>query len=135
MYTDNSKEFLKALDELEFSHDTSTPYRPQTNGVAERAVRRVKEGTACALAQSGWSDVWWAEAMSCYCFLRNVVDLQKAGTTAYKARFNIEFPGPILPFGAEIQYKPIRDKDIDRLHKLGEKVRPGIFMGYVQHAS
>ena len=56
VYTDNSGEFIRALDELELSHDTSTPYRPQTNGIAERAVRRVKEGTACTLAQSGFND-------------------------------------------------------------------------------
>ena len=57
-YTDGSAEFEKALDELQISHDISTPYRPQTNGVAERAVRRVKEGTACTLDQSGWNDEW-----------------------------------------------------------------------------
>ena len=38
VYTDGSPEFSRALDELEMSHDTSPPYRPQTNGVAERAV-------------------------------------------------------------------------------------------------
>ena len=56
VYTDNSKEFEKAMEELQVPHDTSTPYRPQTNGVAERAVRRVKEGTSAVLVQSGWDD-------------------------------------------------------------------------------
>jgi len=55
VYTDNSKEFKLALEELNIDHDTSTPYRPQTNGVAERCVRRVKEGTSCSLVQSGLS--------------------------------------------------------------------------------
>ena len=58
VYTDNSKEFKLALQELNFIHDTSTPHRPQTNGIAERAVRRVKEGTSCALYQSGLTDRW-----------------------------------------------------------------------------
>ena len=49
VYTDNAKEFFKALDEYEIDHDTSTPHRPQTNSVAERAVRRVKEGTSATL--------------------------------------------------------------------------------------
>ena len=48
-YTDNSGELKAALSELKIPHDTSTPHRPQTNRVAERAVRRVKEGTSCAL--------------------------------------------------------------------------------------
>ena len=66
-YTDGSKEFEKAMDLMEACHDTSTPYASQTNGVAERAVRKVKEGTACLLDQSGLSEEWWAEAMDCFC--------------------------------------------------------------------
>ena len=79
MYTDNSKEFIAAMKELKISHDTSTPYRPQTNGVAERAVRKVKEGTSAVLTQSGWAEIMWAEAMTCYCFLKNVVDILRDG--------------------------------------------------------
>ena len=133
-YTDGSKEFEKALDEYEISHDTSTPHRPQTNGVAERAVRRVKEGTSCALTQSGWNEEWWAEAMACYCFLRNVHDIQSEGKTPFSLRFGEDFTGPIIPFGAEVTYKPITDKDKERLHKYGRKELNGIFVGYAQHA-
>ena len=83
-YTDGSKEFKKALEDLGWCHDTSTRYRPQTNGAVERAVRRVKEGTSCALNQSGWALQSWPEAMACYCFLhRNIADTQKDGFTAY----------------------------------------------------
>ena len=31
----------------------STPHRSETNGIAERAVRRIKEGTSAVLLQSG----------------------------------------------------------------------------------
>ena len=31
----------------------------ETNGVAERAVRRVKEGTSAVLLQSGLDESWW----------------------------------------------------------------------------
>ena len=124
VYTDGSKEFEKALDDLEISHDTSTPHRPQTNGVAERAVRRVKEGTSCALIQSGWNDDSgaWAESMPCYCFLRNVVDVLANNKTAYHTRFGEAFRGPIIPFGAEVTYKPFADEAKARLHKFGSKV-------------
>ena len=64
VYTDNSKEFAKALDEMCVCHDTCTPYTPATNGKAERAVRRVKEGTGALLVQSGLSDKWWHKAMA-----------------------------------------------------------------------
>ena len=39
----------------------STPHRSETSGIAERAVRRVKEGTSAVLLQSGLNESWWAE--------------------------------------------------------------------------
>ena len=48
IYTDNCLEFGKACEDLCWNHCTSTPQRSETNGTAERAVRRVKEGT-CAV--------------------------------------------------------------------------------------
>ena len=53
IYTDNSLEFGKAGEDLSWNHCTSTPHRSGTNGIAERAVRRVKEGTSAVLLQSG----------------------------------------------------------------------------------
>ena len=63
IYTDNSLEFGKACEDLSWNHCTSTPHRSETNGVAERAVRRVKEGTSAVLLQSGQDENWWAESM------------------------------------------------------------------------
>ena len=73
--TDNSLEFGKACEDLSWNHCTSTPHRSETNGIAERAVRRVKEGTSAVLLQSGLNESWWADSMECYCYLRNVQDL------------------------------------------------------------
>ena len=70
VYTDNSKEFQAAFQQLEYLADTSTPHLPQTNGIAERSIRRIKEGTRVLLEQSGFNMLWWADAMRCYCFLR-----------------------------------------------------------------
>ena len=53
IYTDNSLEFGKACEDLSWNHCTSTPHRSETNGIAERAVRRVKEGTSAVVSQSG----------------------------------------------------------------------------------
>ena len=74
IYTDNSLEFGKACEDLSWNHCTSTPHRSETNGIAERAVRRVKEGTSAALLQSGLNESWWADSMECYTYLRNVTE-------------------------------------------------------------
>ena len=49
IYTDNSLDFGKACEDLSWNHCTSTPHRSETNGIAERAVRRVKEGTSVGI--------------------------------------------------------------------------------------
>ena len=70
IYTDNSLEFGKACEDLSWNHCTSTPHRSETDGVAERAVRRVKEGTSAVLLQSGLNESWWADSMECCTYLR-----------------------------------------------------------------
>ena len=87
IYTDNSLEFGKACEDLSWNHCTSTPHRSETNGIAERAVRRVKEGTSAVLLQSGLNESWWADSMECYTYLRNVTDLFSDGKTPYERRF------------------------------------------------
>ena len=87
IYTDNSLEFGKACGDLSWNHCTSTPHRSETNGIAERAVRRAKEGTSAVLLQSGLNESWWADSMECYTYLRNVTDLLSHGKTPYERRF------------------------------------------------
>ena len=91
IYTDNSLEFGKACEDLSWNHCTSTPHRSETNGIAERAVRRVKEGTSAVLLQSGLNESWWADSMECYTYLRNVTDLLSDGKTPYERRFGQPF--------------------------------------------
>ena len=53
----------KACEDLSRNHCTSTPHRSESNGIAERAVRRVKEGTSAVLVQSGLDENGWADSM------------------------------------------------------------------------
>ena len=134
IYTDNSLEFGKACEDLSWNHCTSTPHRSETNGVAERAVRRVKEGTSAVLLQSGLNESWLADSMECHCYLRNIQDLLSDGKTPYERRFGQPLKGPIILFGAMAEYHPISAEDQSRIHQFGKKVLPGLFLGYALYA-
>ena len=71
IYTDNSLEFGKACEDLSWNH-LSTPHRSETNGIAWRAVRRVKEGTLCCIVAIRSDEAWWADSMECLLYLRNI---------------------------------------------------------------
>ena len=79
IYSDNSLKFGKSCEDLSWNHCTSTPRRSETNGTAERAVRRVKEGTSAVLLRSGLDEEWWADSMECCAYLRNIQDLLSDG--------------------------------------------------------
>ena len=133
-HTDNSLEFGKASKDLSWNHCTSTPHRSETNGIAERAVRRVREGTSAVLLQSGLDENWWADSMECFSYLRNVQGLLSDGKTPYERRFGQPCKGPIIPFGSLVEYHSITAKDQSRIHQFGKKVLPGLFLGYALYA-
>ena len=87
IYSDICFEFGRACEDLSWNHCTSTPHRSETNGFAERAVPRVKEGTSAALLQSSMDEKSWADSMECYTYLRNIQDLLSDGKTPYEKRF------------------------------------------------
>ena len=43
---------------------------------------------------------------------------------------NQSLKGPIIPFGAQVEYLPNSDRDKARIHQFGKKVLPRIFIGY-----
>ena len=65
--------------------------------------RRVKEGTSSVLVQSGLQENWWAEAMECHCYLRNVQDPLADVQRPCERRFHSPFEGPNIRFGAEVK--------------------------------
>ena len=97
IYIDNSLEFGKSCEESYSNHCTSTPHRSETNHIAERAVRRVKEGTSAVLLQSGLGNEWWADSMECNNCLRNIQDVLSDGKTPYERRFGSYSVDPAVP--------------------------------------
>ena len=134
IYTDNPLEFGKACEDLPWNHCASTPHRSETNGIAETAVRTVKEGTSAVLLQSGLDENWWADSIESYTCLRNIQDLLSDGKTPYERRFGEPFKGPIILFGSLVECYPFSAKDQSRNHQFGKKVYPGLFFGYALYA-
>ena len=54
----------------------------------------------------GLDEKWWADSMDCYCYLRSIQDLLSDGKTPYERRFGVPFNGPVIPFGAMVEYHP-----------------------------
>ena len=51
-----------------------------------------------------------------------------------KGVFGEPFKGPIIPSGSLVEYYPISAKDQSRIHQIGKKVFPGLFLGYALYA-
>ena len=90
-YTDISLEFGNYCEEFSWNHCTSTPQRSETNAIAARAVRGVKEGTSAVLLQSGVGNEGWADSKECCCYLRNIPDKLSDGKTPYERLFGMLF--------------------------------------------
>ena len=129
IHTDNSFESGKSCEELSWNHCASTLHRSETNGIAERAVRRVKEGTSAVLLQSGLDNERWVDSIECYCYLRKIQDLLSDGKSPCERRFGMPFNGPAIPFGAKVEHHPISANDMSRQHQFGPKDLPGKFLG------
>ena len=85
VYTDGGQEFGSAFAKLGWPPQTSTPHRPQTNGIAERSVERVNQGTSCQISQSGLDCDYWSESSQTYCMLRNISEPVLGTQTPYTA--------------------------------------------------
>ncbi len=55
--------------------------------------------------------------------MKNVHDLLDDGKTAFSRRFEEDFKGPIIPFGAEVSYVPISEADKKRCHNFGSNTK------------
>lgn len=74
--TDNGTEFVNQgmrdyLTSKGIKHETTTPYSPQSNGVAERVNRTLVEKARCMLAEGKLSKVYWQDAVQTAAYLKN----------------------------------------------------------------
>ena len=88
----NSLDFRKSCEDLSWNHRT-------TNGIAERAVRRIKEGTSAVLLQSGLDEKW--RSMQCYFYVYEMFKTSwKMGKHLVRGDSENHLKGPIIEFGS-----------------------------------
>jgi hypothetical protein len=130
-FSDGSPELKKAAAELQWVHETSTPHRPQTNGLMEITNRSLKEGTAAVLYASGFNHAWWPLALKYIAFAFNLFSKKVLdGKTPFEARHGKPFPGKFAAFGRLIYFK-VHGPEAKKLQKfVSGKAIPGLFLGW-----
>jgi transposase InsO family protein len=112
-------------------HETTAPYTPQQNGVAERKNRVLKEMVNCMLSVSGLSEGFWGEAMLTACYILNRVPNKRNRVTPYelwhKRKPNLNY---LKVWGCRVVVRLPEPKR----KALGEKGIDCIFIGYAEHS-
>ena len=100
----NTLEFGQACEELSWNHGTSTPFRSETNGIADKQ----NQGRNICSTVTIWLGRTMVGGFRGVCYPRNVLgELVK---------------GPAIPFGSTVEYHPVSTKNQSRLHRCGKKV-------------
>lgn len=155
VYSDNSEELdasVRMLNSKPPAHLTSTPYRPQSNGIIERAIGVVVQHARAVLQRSGLPHEFWPLAVRHWCLARNVLvknsakeashdessegDIDVAevfkGVCAYEAVHGEIFPGRLYPFGAGCAFKMHGPSGQNKM-KFDVDAVDGVFLGYHLH--
>ena len=126
-YCDDSPALKKALDMQRIRYDTSTPGQPKTNGIAERQVQEVINGTRVLLSKAGLPASFWPYAMRAWCFGHNTETVGK-NPSPYKLRHGADFMGPKIPFGSLVYFKQSPVKEGNKA-KMGSRRLKSKFAG------
>ena len=132
-YLDKAPQLKKACDKMGWRQNTSVPYISKSNGVAERNLRTVLEGTRVNLEQAGLHHSYWSHAARHWCLARNIQD-EHDMKPPWELRFGEKFKGPFIPFCARIDYwigpklKPKKEL------RFVPTSNPGVFLGYAIQA-
>ena len=78
-----SAEFTEWLLKSGVRHETSAPYTPQQNGVAERLNRIIMEAVRCQIQAKGVPTYLWGEAVNCTVHVQNRSTTSSRNTTPY----------------------------------------------------
>ncbi|KAJ8709420.1 hypothetical protein PYW07_009246 [Mythimna separata] len=134
--SDNGSEFCNRSFANHFTqcgiiHETTVPYTPQQNGVAERLNRTLMEKSRAMLQDADLDKKYWAEAVNTACYLKN-----RSPTAALKNATPEE-----LWTGSKVDLSHLRVfgsvayalTPEQHRTKLDPKSKPYIMLGYCEH--
>ena len=112
-------------------HQTTAPYSPQQNGIAERKNRTLKEMVNSMLSYSGLSEGFWGEAMLTACYILNRTPNKKSKNTPYELWHK---KVPNLSYLRIWGCRAVVRLTEPKRKNLGEKGIDCIFIGYAEHS-
>ena len=130
VYTDNSRELIATIGELGYRHQTSTEYVDSSKSFVEREIRHMLEGTRTNLVQSGLPLQYWPMAMQHFSMAVNATPQLNGDDAPWKLRFDEDFPGQLIPFGAKILFWNNPKRVDNTSGKTSPTANDGIFLGY-----
>nr|KAJ0189226.1 hypothetical protein LSAT_V11C800430080 [Lactuca sativa] len=131
--TDKGGEYYDPLyfESTGIIHQTTAPYTPQQNGVAERKNRTLKEMVNSMLSYSGLSERFWGEAMLTACYILNRTPNKRSKNTPHelwcKKVPNLSY---LKVWGCRAVVRLTEPKR----KTLGERGIDCIFIGYPEHS-
>jgi transposase InsO family protein len=123
-----NKQFQIFLQEHGIQHQTTVPYSPQQNGVAERANRTIMEAGRCMLQDAGMDRRFWAEALNTAIHIKNKSPSKAVRGTTPEEKWsgNKVNLSSLKVFGC-IAYAMI---PTEKRKKLDAKSKMYVFVGY-----
>jgi hypothetical protein len=138
--SDNGGEFVKQelkqyLINHGIVHQTTCPYTPQQNGVAERKNRQLLEVVRASLFEAHMSTKYWGEAITAATYLINRIP---SSTLGFQTPLSVLHKAICSPTVSHLQLRVFGCTAFVHLHKpLRNKLDPRalkcIFVGYAQH--
>ena len=130
IYTDNSLEFRKSCEDLSWNHRTSAPHRSETNGIAEREARKIKEGTFAVLLQWSLDEkmgglIQWNASAICDMSMTS----WQTGKLLMKGDSENHLKAQSFRLVQWLSIIRFSSRDQSRRHQFGKTVLPGIFLG------
>jgi hypothetical protein len=129
--TDDGKEFVKVMGQhlktCGIIHETTAPYTPEQNGVAERANRTIVERVKAIIAEAKLDRKLWMELASAVVYLKNRSPFSAVPTTPYEMWYGEK---PNLSHLRTLSIKAYIHVPKEKRIKLDTNSHEGILVGY-----